>query len=265
MNWLLLPAGNPGPYTGPSGNNTYLVRGGEPLLVDAGVGAADHLEAIARALDGRPLARVVVTHAHSDHASGAPAIAARWPSAEFLKRPWPERDSRYPVTWRPIEAGERIAAGDVELHVVETPGHAPDHVALFEPRSRVLFSGDLVSAVSSVVVPGSRGGDLEAYLASLRRVLALRPSRLLPAHGPVIEDPLPVVEAQIAHREARERQILDALAAGAASVEEILQAVYAGVDPALAEAARDTIRAHLTKLRRENRVEETPEGRWRRS
>jgi glyoxylase-like metal-dependent hydrolase (beta-lactamase superfamily II) len=114
-------------------------------------------------------------------------------------------------------------------------------------------------------VPGSRGGDLEAYLVSLRRVLALRPSTLLPAHGPVIEDPLPVVEAQIAHREARERQILDALAAGAASVEEILQAVYAGVDPALTEAARDTIRAHLTKLRRENRVEETPEGRWRRS
>ncbi|HXH05665.1 MAG TPA: MBL fold metallo-hydrolase [Vicinamibacterales bacterium] len=263
MDWLLLPAGNAGPYTGPSGNNTYLVRGRAPLLVDAGVGEAAHLDALARALAGAPLARVVVTHVHSDHASGAPALAARWPSAEFLKRPWPERDARYAVPWRPIEDGQEIVAGDVVLRVVATPGHAPDHIALFEPVSRMLFSGDLVSATSSVVVPGTRGGDLADYLASLRRVLALQPSMLLPAHGPVIDDPAAVVRAQLAHREARERQILDVLAAGAASIEEIRSAVYAGVDPALAEAARDTIRAHLTKLRREGRVEEMPDGRWR--
>ena len=62
----------------------------EPVLIDAGVGQPSHLEALTGAMPAGP-SHVVVTHAHSDHASGAPAIAARWPSARFAKYPWPDR------------------------------------------------------------------------------------------------------------------------------------------------------------------------------
>jgi hypothetical protein len=97
---LSLPAFNPGPYTG-QGNNTYLITGREPLLVDAGVGDARHLDAIAEALGGADLARVIVTHNHSDHIKGIEAIAARWPEAALLKKPLPERDVKYAVRWTP--------------------------------------------------------------------------------------------------------------------------------------------------------------------
>ena len=87
---LALHAANPGPYTG-AGNWTYLFPGPAPVLFDAGVGNADHVAAIAGAAPDGP-ARVIVSHAHPDHASGASALAARWPRIAFGKVPWTERD-----------------------------------------------------------------------------------------------------------------------------------------------------------------------------
>src|SRR4051812_19014685 len=127
MNPIPLHAFNPGPITG-AGNWTWLLRGQVTTLIDAGTGDARHLEGLAGALDGSPLAQIVVTHGHPDHASGAAAIAARWPAARFYKMPWPAYDARWPVTWHPIADGDRLAAGDEWLTAVHTPGHAPDHV-----------------------------------------------------------------------------------------------------------------------------------------
>src|SRR5438045_3389840 len=75
---LLIPAGNPSEWTGPTGNNTWLIRGREPALVDAGTGLAEHVDAVAQALDGAALARVLITHWHPDHVSGLPALKKRW-------------------------------------------------------------------------------------------------------------------------------------------------------------------------------------------
>ena len=86
MSAVPIDAGNPGPLTG-RGNTTWLLDGGEPTLIDAGVGAASQLDAIARALGGRPLVRVLLTHGHPDHASGVPALRERWPQVEVWK--WP--------------------------------------------------------------------------------------------------------------------------------------------------------------------------------
>ncbi len=61
---------------------------------------------------GRTLAQVLVTHGHVDHASGAPALAARFPSARFFKMPWPERDGRWPAPWEPLADASEIDAGD---------------------------------------------------------------------------------------------------------------------------------------------------------
>lgn len=257
-----LRAFNPGPYTG-DGTNTYLVLGREPLLVDAGVGDPRHLDAIAEHLAGRPLARVVVTHHHSDHVAGITAVAARWPEAVLLKSPWPARDATDGVLWVAIADGDDLPAGDGRLRVVATPGHAPDHVCLFDPASRALFGGDLLVAEGTVVIPASDGGSLVQYLASLERVAALSPSRVLPAHGPVIEDPAAVVARTLAHRREREIRILDVLAGGPCTLETLVSAVYGPVPAELAGAARETALSHLLKLEGEGRAARDAAGAWR--
>lgn len=254
----VLHAANPGPITG-SGNWTYLIRGAAPVLVDAGVGREDHLRAIAAEAPGGP-SHVIVSHAHPDHASGAPALAARWPGAVFSKVPWPGRDDER-VAWRPLGDGDVVETGEGPLEVVRTPGHAPDHIVLWHAASRTLFGADLLQLGNTVAIPASHGGDLAAYLRSLRRVRALGPSRVLPAHGPVIEEPLALIDQYLQHRHHREVQVLSALEARLDTVEAIAARIYASLPPTLAALGQESVLAHLVKLEQEGLVRRDG-GRW---
>ncbi len=77
---------------------------------------------------------LVVTHAHSDHIAGAPAILERRPSTTLSKMPWPIRDRD--LAWTPLADGDAIETGEGTLQVVHTPGHAPDHICLWHAASR---------------------------------------------------------------------------------------------------------------------------------
>ena len=253
MDITLVPGFNPGPYTG-AGNNTYVISGEIPTLVDAATGKAAHLTALAEALASTQLAQVLVTHAHPDHADGCDPVAERWPDTAFRKMPWPERDQLQSVECVPIEDGDRIPAGDGTLLAVHTPGHAPDHLCFFDETTGTLFSADLVVPGSSVVIPASRGGSLAQYLASLRRVLALAPARMLPAHGRAIDDPGAVLSQHLEHRQRREDQIVAALHAGDRRPEAIVDRLYEGLDPSLKRLGQESVLAHLVKLRDEGRA-----------
>lgn len=260
MKVVPLHAANPGTMTG-SGNWTYLLTGERPLLIDAGVGARQHLDALFAAVPGGP-ADVLVTHAHADHASGAPAIRDGAPAARFLKYPWPEADGATDVAWHAVDDGADIATGSDPLRVVHTPGHSPDHVVLWHEASRTVFTGDLLVLDSTVVIPASRGGSLADYLASLARVAALDPVRAWPAHGPVIEDPLALIAHYRSHRRRREEQILAALGDGADTTAAIVARVYIGLQPALVPVAEESVLAHLVKLADDGRVAPHADG-WR--
>jgi glyoxylase-like metal-dependent hydrolase (beta-lactamase superfamily II) len=241
-----LHAANPSPMTG-LGNWTYLLPGSAPVLVDAGVGQAAHLDALFAAVPAGP-ALVLVTHAHPDHASGAPAIAARAPRTRFLKYPWAEYDGADRVTWTPLTDGQHVDTAEGPLEAVHTPGHSPDHLVFWHQASGTVFTGDLLVLGSTVVIPASHGGSLSAYLASLARVAALRPKRALPAHGPAIDDPLALIEQYVAHRRQRETQILEALSVGVSTVAAIAARIYRDLDPTLMPQAHDSVLAHLHKL-----------------
>lgn len=246
---IRLAADNPGPYTG-AGNNTWLLDGAEPMLIDAGVGAESHLDALAASLAGRPLARLFVTHAHSDHISGAAAIRARWPGVVCLKMPRADETS-----WTPVHDGDALTAGGRRLTALHTPGHAVDHVCLWDAEARELFSGDMALSGSTVVIPAGRGGNLNAYLRSLAAIVALDPVRLYPGHGPIIENPSTLIAQYVEHRRRRESQILGFVREGLAEPEPIVDRMYPGLDPALRSAALMTVAAHLEKLREDGRLE----------
>jgi hydroxyacylglutathione hydrolase len=247
---VLIPARNASTWTGPSGNNTYLLPGRIPTLVDAGVGKPEHLDDVARELAGQPLALLLVTHGHSDHVGGVPAIRERWPGV---------RVRQFAAGDNPISDDEAIDAGDGALTSIYTPGHAPDHCCFADGED--IFCGDLARAGGTIVIPAGRGGDLTQYLASLNRVRELRPRRLLPGHGPVIDDPEALIDGYVRHRAQRDSQILSVLKNGPSVPEDISAKIYGALAPELTRAAAETVLAHLIKLSREGRVAER-DGRW---
>ena len=242
---LMIPAGNPGPWTGPTGNNTYLLIGARPALIDAGIGDEAHLSAIEAALQGQRLETLLITHGHRDHTAGIPAIQERWP--EVVVRNHGQDRCR---------DGERLPAGDSMLRAIYTPGHAPDHFCFQDESTRDIYCGDLAREGGTIVIPASQGGDLIAYLASLGRVRSLEPRRLLPGHGPMVTDPAALIDDYIAHRLERERQIVRAMRDGCRTLESITERVYGLVPAVITRAARDSAHAHLIKLASEGRAVE---------
>jgi glyoxylase-like metal-dependent hydrolase (beta-lactamase superfamily II) len=251
---LLLPAHNPSPWTGATGNNTYFLDGAVTTLIDAGAGHPEHLAAISRALGGRPLMQILITHGHTDHVSGIPALGARWPDVQVRKMPPDEIPG---ATF--FGDGEAVRAGDGSMRAVWTPGHSQDHCCFVDDSAREIFCGDLIRAGGTIVIAASRGGDLRAYLHSLERVRSLAPRRLFPGHGPAIEDPAAAIDSYVRHRAERDAQVLEALRSGLDTPVSIASRIYVGLDPSLERAAVDTVLAHLVKLESEGRVEKRGE------
>ena len=248
---LSIPAGNPSPWTGPEGTNTYLLTGKVPTLIDAGIGEPAHIDAVATALDGVALAQILITHSHSDHARGVPALAPRWPNVSVRNL---APDS--------CVDGQSIAAGDTMLRALHTPGHAPDHFCFLDETTRDVFCGDLARRGGTIVIPASAGGNLVQYLASLRRIRALQPRRLLPGHGPAIDDAVSLIDEYLQHRVERERQVLAGLRSGATSVDALVRRIYTNLHPTVVRAAEDSVLAHLIKLRDDGQAVEQ-DGEWR--
>jgi glyoxylase-like metal-dependent hydrolase (beta-lactamase superfamily II) len=244
-----LTAPNPGLMTGP-GTNSYLIGTSEVVVIDPGPDEPSHVDALVEAGAGR-IGWVVVTHTHPDHAPAAAALAERT-GAEVLG--FGARDGFAPD--RTVGDGFELGGDGFCLRAVHTPGHASNHLCWMLLGEQMLFSGDHIMQGSTVVI-APPDGDMAAYLASLRLLRELDPPlrAIAPGHGTLIEHPAAVVEGVIAHRLERERAVLDALhAAGSASVDDLLAAVYADVPEALHPVARYSLWAHLQKLGAEGRA-----------
>jgi glyoxylase-like metal-dependent hydrolase (beta-lactamase superfamily II) len=220
-------------------------------VIDPGPAIPKHIGAIIAALR-RPLVRILVTHAHSDHWSGLSMLLALSRAPVFAYSP--NLDGSF-VPDEQLEDGGQVGP----FTAIHTPGHAHDHLC-FALVDGTLFSGDTVMQWSSTMVspPLGRMGD---YIKSLER-LQQRPDRImLPGHGPAVTHPRERVGELIERRRSREAAIVTALDQQL-SLDALMDRIYANLDENLRPFALRNLRAHLIKLAEEGRIEGSDSG-WR--
>ncbi len=227
-------APNPGPYTGP-GTNTWIIDAGPVVaVIDPGPDDEAHLEALNRRLLGRTVGVVLVTHSHADHL----------PLAERFAAPHRASVRRYPE----LADTDVVRVGNTNITALYTPGHSADHLCFLIADARMIFTGDLILGQGSSMVTYPEG-DVAAYLRSLERLAALKPSILFPGHWDPVKDAIAKIDEYRRHRLAREAQVLAAVRlAPPSTAAELTRRVYGELDERLMLAAEMTMKAHLHKL-----------------
>jgi len=210
----LIVADNPSPMT-LEGTNSWVFDDG--TVIDPGPADEAHLAAIMAVTRVR---RILVTHSHPDHLEGV----------------------------APLRAMTNATVGELPpgMRELKTPGHTADSVCFV--TASAVFTGDTILGRGSSVVAWP-DGDVGDYLASLEKLMTFSGVPALPGHGPTLPDCGAAARWLHRHRLERLEQVRAAMAQGARSPEEVVEIVYADVEPSLRWAAMWTVRAQLDYLR----------------
>lgn len=250
-------ARNPGAFTF-HGTGTYVVGHGEVAVIDPGPDLAFHVDAILAALDGETITHQLVTHTHRDHSPAAALVKQAAGAKTYGFGPHglgdaagePAVEEGADHDFRPdvsLVDGDIVSGPGWTLSAMHTPGHTSNHLCFALAEEGAVFTGDHVMGWSTSVI-SPPDGNMGAYLASLRRLLGRGDRVYWPTHGPPIDDPEPFVRAFIAHREDRERQIVDCLRRGTGTIASIVDDIYVDLPPGLHAAAARTVFAHLLHI-----------------
>lgn len=236
--------------------NAFLLGHRQAVLIDPATPFADEIERLRGALAaargrGREIGAIWLTHHHPDHIG----------AVEILRRELDVPVCAHPLSAEPLARlgiridrelhdGDRVVlAGDPDLpvRVYHTPGHTRGHLCFYEENTGSLIAGDLISALSTIVIDPPEG-DMDAYLDSLRRMAELAPRTLFPAHGPAVLAAVAKLEEFRRHRLDREAQVLAAWQGGKRHAAEMVADIYPEVPAAIHPIAARQVQAHLDRL-----------------
>jgi glyoxylase-like metal-dependent hydrolase (beta-lactamase superfamily II) len=217
-----------------------------------GEGERINLEAIRDVHDGRSEPGFIAML----HAMGAEELALEWSD---------------PDRW--LADGAAIDLRSRTLRAIHTPGHTRGHVVFYDEGNATLFAGDHVLPHITPSIgfqPSITRDALRQYLDSLRLMLTLPDSRLLPAHGPVCESTHQRVNELLEHHETRLAQTLEAASGGPTTAFEAAKSIpwtrrqrkFADLDPMSQLLAVGETSAHLEVLVARGQLtrQTTPEG-----
>lgn len=189
-------------------DNIYVVEGEDfALVIDTGLGY-QNLKTYVKTITDKPLV-VVNSHAHPDHAGGNHDFehvhihveeleTLKYYTSEavmedtfkrFVKMPLPDHlqdKNKGSAEMLTIEEGFQFDLGDRLLEVIHIPGHSPGSIALYDNKSRNMFTGDMTT--EHVWLQVKYATTVEIFLESIRKLMARKDEIhwLLPGHG----DPL---------------------------------------------------------------------------
>ncbi|MBN8831200.1 MAG: MBL fold metallo-hydrolase [Sphingomonadales bacterium] len=265
-------APNPSPFTY-HGTQSYVIGTSDLAVIDPGPAEEAHLAALVEAIGGRPVAAILCTHTHRDHSPAARLLADRTGAPIVgcaplaLRDDGPRADAAFDADYAPDQVlldGEQVMGQDWTLTALATPGHTSNHLCFALEEEGALFSGDHVMGWSTSVV-SPPDGDMTDYLASLERLIGRADSIYYPAHGDPIPEPRRFVRHMLGHRRMREGQILRLLDRnGALAIDDMVTAMYVGLDPRLIGAAGRSVLAHLIDLEGRGLVQRVGES-WERT
>jgi len=261
-------AKNPSAFTF-KGTGVYLIGDKNVAMIDPGPDMPEHVEALKRALAGRKLTHILVTHTHSDHSPAAKPLKA-WSGAKtYAFGPHgsghhdggPRTEEGGDQAFMPdirVKDGEIIAGDGWSFECVHTPGHTSNHMCFALREEKSLFTGDHIMGWSTTVVTPP-DGNMREYMASVRKLIARDDRTLYPTHGAPVIDPKPFLNAYLEHRLERVAQIIKCLRDGLDTIPRMVERMYIDVDKRLHPAASRSVLAHLIQQEEDRRVRKSGE------
>ncbi|WP_407270933.1 MBL fold metallo-hydrolase [Radiobacillus sp. PE A8.2] len=212
--------------------NCYLIEEEAGLtLIDAAMPFSTKKILQVAAAIGKPITRIVLTHAHGDHVGALDELKALHPDAPVYIS---DRDARLLAGDRSLDAAENDfpIRGGVPKHVktkpdllikdgdqigsllaIATPGHTPGSMSFLDTRNEALIVGDAMQTKGGIAVSGqmkltfpfpalATWNKYEA-VKSVRRLLEFKPSQLAVGHGKMIDSPIKSMETAIEKAETK--------------------------------------------------------------
>ena len=185
-------------------SNIYLIVGKNTTLIDCGTGLHNKYltDKISQIVDLSDIKQIILTHEHYDHCGGVKAlfestnarILAHEKASDKIEKG--ESDfaamlggamPKMPVNIR-LKDNDKVTIGDDDFKVLNTPGHTPGCICLYNKEHKVLISGDTIFAYGSFGRYDFPGGDAYALKESIKKLNELDVSSIYPGHESIVEN-----------------------------------------------------------------------------